>query len=156
MVDTWNAAQLNEAANNGSMGGGSSLPSVTVSDNGDVLGVVEGAWAKMSAPSGVNYSTSEQDTGLTLGTAKVYQKSYSGDTAGEGTTTLETAFAHNIISVDGFFKDSSGLGMSLGDMNTSGWSVAIHQNTEGDVVIYPGTALLGGTYFVTLRYTKSS
>ena len=51
MVDTWNAAQLNEAANNGSIGGGgSSLPSVTASDNGDVLGVVEGAWAKMEAP----------------------------------------------------------------------------------------------------------
>ena len=34
------------------MGGGSSLPAVTSSDNGDVLTVVEGAWAKAAAPSG--------------------------------------------------------------------------------------------------------
>lgn len=156
MVDSWNAAQLNEAANNGSIGGGSDLPDVTASDNGDVLGVVEGAWGKMSVTSGVNYSTSEQDTGLTLGTAKVYQKSYSGDLAGSGQTILEESFAHNIISVDGFFKSSSGLGMSLGDMNTSGWAVAIHLDTDHNVVIHPGSALLGGTYFVTLRYTKSS
>ena len=31
---------------------GSSLPEVTAADNGDILGVVEGAWAKMDAPSG--------------------------------------------------------------------------------------------------------
>ena len=31
---------------------GSSLPDVTAEDNGDILGVVEGAWAKMDAPSG--------------------------------------------------------------------------------------------------------
>lgn len=30
----------------------SALPSVTAEDNGDILGVVEGAWAKMDAPSG--------------------------------------------------------------------------------------------------------
>ena len=31
---------------------GASLPEVTAEDNGDVLGVVGGAWAKMPAPSG--------------------------------------------------------------------------------------------------------
>lgn len=40
---------LNAIANNG--GGGSSLPDVTSDDNGDVLTVVDGAWAK-AAPSG--------------------------------------------------------------------------------------------------------
>ena len=44
--DTWNEEQ-------GGGGGGSSLPSVTSSDNGDVLGVVDGAWGKMEAPSGL-------------------------------------------------------------------------------------------------------
>ena len=46
---------LNQIADNtagGGGGGGSSLPAVTVEDNGDVLTVVEGAWAK-AAPSGV-------------------------------------------------------------------------------------------------------
>lgn len=41
---------LDEIARNGT-GGGSSLPEVTADDNGDVLTVVEGAWAK-AAPSG--------------------------------------------------------------------------------------------------------
>lgn len=40
--------------NAGSGGGGSSLPEVTSDDNGDVLTVVEGAWAK-AAPSGVGF-----------------------------------------------------------------------------------------------------
>ena len=94
MVDSWNSAVLNEAANNGSIGGGGSdLPEVTSSDNGDVLTVVEGEWNKAAIPSqlpevestdegkvltvnssgeweaenlsssGVNYSTNEFDTG---------------------------------------------------------------------------------------------
>lgn len=43
---------------------GSSLPDVTTADNGKVLGVVEGSWNKMDAPSGgVDYSTTEQNTG---------------------------------------------------------------------------------------------
>lgn len=36
-----------------SSGGGSDLPAVTTDDNGDVLTVVEGAWAKADAPSGL-------------------------------------------------------------------------------------------------------
>ena len=39
-------------------GGGSDLPEVTTDDNGDVLTVVEGAWAKADAPSGLPEVTS--------------------------------------------------------------------------------------------------
>lgn len=47
-------------------GGGSSLPAVTSDDNGDILGVVEGAWAKMDAPSALPNVTAE-DNGDILG-----------------------------------------------------------------------------------------
>ena len=57
-------------------GGGSDLPDVTEADNGKVLGVVNGAWNKMDAPAGgVNYSTTEQSTGLTwVDGSPIYQK----------------------------------------------------------------------------------
>ena len=47
-------------------GGGSSLPAVTSDDNGDILGVVEGAWAKMDAPTELP-SVSAADNGDILG-----------------------------------------------------------------------------------------
>ena len=40
-------------------GGGSSLPAVTADDNGDVLTVVSGEWAKASIPNGVCIYESE-------------------------------------------------------------------------------------------------
>ena len=45
---------------------GSGLPDVTADDNGDVLGVVDGAWAKMDAPSDLPSVTAE-DNGKVLG-----------------------------------------------------------------------------------------
>ena len=41
----------------GSGGGGSGLPAVTSDDNGDLLGVVEGAWGKVDPPAGVETFT---------------------------------------------------------------------------------------------------
>lgn len=40
------------AIDNAGSGGGSSLPAVTSADNGDLLGVVEGAWAKVKPTTG--------------------------------------------------------------------------------------------------------
>lgn len=67
IVDSTNprimADNIRELAKNGG-GGGSDLPEVTSADNGKVLGVVEGSWNKMDAPSGgIDYSTTEQNTG---------------------------------------------------------------------------------------------
>ena len=156
MINSWNPAIIGEKLTQVGSGGGSSLPSVTSEDNGDVLGVVNGAWDKMAAPSGgVDYSTTEQDTGLKLGNKAVYQKSYSGTLTNGAMTELESSFAHNIIEANGFFKNTEGLGLSLGDLNTSGWNAAVHITTGLQLVIYTGEALYNGSYFVTIRYTKN-
>lgn len=59
IVDSTNprimADNIRELARNGGGGGGSDLPHVTAADNGKVLGVVEGSWNKMNAPSGVSH-----------------------------------------------------------------------------------------------------
>lgn len=46
---TTNAEGIHLISTVASSGGGSGLPSVTSADNGDVLTVVEGAWAKAEA-----------------------------------------------------------------------------------------------------------
>lgn len=42
-------------------GGGASLPAVTAADNGDVLTVVDGAWAKAAAPKELPTVTAADD-----------------------------------------------------------------------------------------------
>ena len=78
IVDSTNprimADNIRELARNG---GGSGLPDVTAADNGKILGVVEGVWNKMDAPSGVDYSITEQDTGIKWVDGKdIYQKTF--------------------------------------------------------------------------------
>ena len=107
---------------------------------------------------GINYSLTEQDTGITwVDGKKVYQKSYTGTIGSAGPTLIEADFSHTIIGVDAWFRDTAGLGMSCGDLNTSGWLAAVHVTSSGNVfnlVTYTGSALNGGTYFITVRYTK--
>lgn len=159
MVDTWNAAQLNEAANNGSIGGGgSSLPSVTVSDNGKVLGVVEGAWAKMDAPSGNNYSTTAQVIGKwTDGTTNVYRKTYTGTVDSSGTTVLGDMTGLKVVGANAFFYSSEGNGLSLGVIpGVQEWNAALHINSSHELAIMSASALSGGSYTVTIDYIEVS
>lgn len=63
-MNTINIKSLSEQVSKLSASGGSGLPDVTAADDGKVLGVVEGSWSKMDAPSGgVDYSSTEQNTG---------------------------------------------------------------------------------------------
>ena len=106
----------------------------------------------------MDYSLTEQDTGITwVDGKKVYQKSYTGTIGSAGPTLIEADFPHTIIGVDAWFRDTSGLGMSCGNLNTSGWLAAVHVTNSNNVfnlVTYTGSALNGGTYLVTVRYTK--
>lgn len=54
------------AIDNAGSGGGSSLPAVTSADNGDLLGVVEGAWGKVDPPAELP-AVSSTDNGSLLG-----------------------------------------------------------------------------------------
>jgi len=72
------------ARNSGGGGGGSSLPAVTAEDNGDVLGVVDGAWGKMEAPSGLPSCTAD-DKGYVLA---VMTNSSPGEVVPEQTVTF--------------------------------------------------------------------
>lgn len=101
IVDSTNprimADNIREIARNG---GGSDLPEVTSADNGKVLGVVEGSWNKMDAPAGgVNYSTTEQDTGLKWIDGKtIYQKTVvKSDSITSG---VDNAVLHGIDNID--------------------------------------------------------
>ena len=108
----------------------------------------------------LDYSTEEQDTGMKwIDGSAVYQKSYTGTIGSAGATLVEADFQHNIIGVDAWFRDTAGRGMSCGDLNTSGWAAAVHVteiNNVRSIVTYTGNALTGGTYFITIRYTKST
>lgn len=67
-------------------GGGAGLPEVTAADNGDVLTVVEGAWAKADAPSGgalvigINYDEQAEIQSLN----KTWQEIYNAMSSGRG------------------------------------------------------------------------
>ena len=156
MVDSWNAAQLNEAVNNGSIGGGGSdLPEVSATDNGDVLTVVNGAWDKATPPSTgiLDYSTTEQDTGMKwVDDRPVYQKtialpeanySASSWTTIEEETDVDLLIGSSIVSG----HDSSGM-----LCYNTGFQIA-----SGNLQIKPTNNLnMVGTSYVTILYVKAA
>ena len=137
----------------------SQLPAVTSEDNGDVLKVIEGAWAKgtVSGYSPINYSTTEQNTGIKYGNDDVYQISFSGSMA-SGDIEIATFTNKNIVECSGWIKDGDGLGMNLGcyfDSSSTWWN-ALHIDTNGKLLLLHGTAVDSGTYFITVKYTKTT
>lgn len=91
-MNTINIKALSEQVSKLSSSAGSGLPDVTAADNGKVLGVVEGSWNKMEAPSGgLNYSTTEQNTGLKwIDGRDVFVKTYNVSEVPTAGTDLET------------------------------------------------------------------
>lgn len=136
----------------------SQLPAVTSDDNGDVLKVIEGAWEKgtVSGYSPINYSTTEQNTGIKYGNDDVYQISFAGSLT-NGDVELAT-FDHDIIECGGWLKNGDGLGMNLGGFfdDATTWWAALHINAQGKLVIRHGSALSEGTYFITVKYIKTT
>lgn len=100
IVDSTNprimADNIRELARNGE----SDLPDVTAADNGKILGVVEGSWNKMDAPSGeIDYSTTEQNTRRKWIDGKdIYQKTIA---ISEGIVSgVDNSVSHNIADID--------------------------------------------------------
>lgn len=87
-------------------GGGGSLPIVTSDDNGDVLTVVEGAWAKADAPSGLPAAGTDgnvltADSGEWVSAAPVSDLPVvTSDDNGDVLTVVEGAWAKSAPSGD--------------------------------------------------------
>lgn len=122
----WVRAVAAEAASSGG-GGGSDLPEVTSDDNGDVLTVVEGAWAK-AAPSGAEkfVITYEFGEGNALVANKTYAQILAAYTAGKEIsavlfdTNYEYLYLSDVIpgETDGRFVFNGLPRMALDDPDT--------------------------------------
>lgn len=88
------------------------LPEVSASDDGKLLGVVSGEWGKVNAPSGggVDYSTSEQDTGIKWVDGKaIYSKTFIEAGGSDNTVTIQTGLTNvsKVIKVEGVVTRAS-------------------------------------------------
>lgn len=145
--------------------GGSDLPDVTAADNGKLLGVVNGAWNKMDAPiGGVDYSTTEQDTGLKwINGKEIFQKTFENIGTYSDQNQMDTG-----IPITEDIIDYSMVGIvTLSDVNYAvvGSNVLLSISQGG---YNPGVFILKGSvnymaYYngptmtgnVTIRYTKT-
>lgn len=120
----------------------SGLPAVTTEDNGDVLTVVEGAWAKADSPSGVPEVTSTDD-------GKILTASYSGGVASYNWAAI-SGDKVVIIKTDNTGKLSNDMTMGdICDMLQAGkYPIIYHRN-----MVYLVPAYHTGT---TYRFTGIS
>ena len=147
----------------------SQLPAVTGADNGKLLGVSSGVWSAVDAPSGgVNYSTNEQDTGLTwIDGRPIYQKTYTGTLArGEyeywNKMDLGATDAVAIIDMEGSLYDNSGnlvpYGSSLTASNSGygdySWPPRIASG-HLEIGFNNSTSAVGFNYILTIKYVKA-
>lgn len=185
MVNTWNAAELNEKVNNLNAKvdkiGAKTLPDTSEATTGQVLGLtgedktpdwvdnlpdaseattgqVLGLTGESKTPGwvdvtgGVNYSTDEQDSGLKwIDGSTIYQKTYTGTAAGD--VLLESNYPNKLIDAKGFVQTSTKGVLYGGTGYATNWKLAL-QIINGDLYILCGSELAGGTYGVTLFYTK--
>lgn len=184
MIDSWNAAKLNEritqvekkiqsndviANPTGtatdtlekiSIDGdiysiGSGLPEVTVSDNGDVLTVLEGVWAKGSpSPSVIDYKLTEQEVGSKwINDKPIYQKTYELTSVSSSWTALETnATVDEIISCSNLVTPDS--------TDNLAYTCQARVVRETGSVDYKNSASVsvpsGSKAYVTIQYTKKT
>jgi hypothetical protein len=108
----------------------------------------------------INYSTNEQDTGLKWidGTSSVYRRTFTGTiSSGNNANTLIADFTGlQPIACNGWFIDSSGLGMALGYFpHSTTWASALHIDSSHNLMLFTDSALGNGTYYVTVDYIKT-
>lgn len=163
-MNTINIKALSEQVSKLSSSAGSVLPDVTASDNGKVLGVVEGSWNKMDAPSGgVDYSTTEQDTGRKWIDGKnIYQKTiyYAGGTSG-GTYTIPHGISNlgKVVRCDGICNDSRGdnQNMCIPRVDAEGANFGISSVNDTNI-IFSYSSLWAERLidlYITIQYTKA-
>ena len=152
---------LNAIANNGGGGGGGSdLPAVTSADNGDLLGVVNGAWSKTDPP----YSVTEtMQTVIALQSVTTTASAYGNVAMLDGDLSPVAAGATCVITFNGtdytlIAGDYEGLGVYLGEIDPESqglpWSFANYPffitTLDGTLILLAETA---GTYTVAVTAT---
>ena len=167
MVDTWNAAVLNEAVANRSIGGGgegsttlSGLTDVnlTTPTDGDLLSYdsVSNKWINICAPKGVNYSETEAVVGIWINGETLYQKTIS---TGAFPNKSTKQVPHNISNLDKVVN-ITGIGMGSDFImlpyfvTNSGTQIYV----RSDNIIITTTIDLSGVTnsYITLQYTKQT
>lgn len=129
------------------------LPSSKLTDN-KLYMITDGS----SGGGGINYSTSEQDTGLTwIDGSEIYQKSYSG-TASSSSNTIEASFTNKkIIEANGYITKSNGMGISIGGLsNSTTWAFGVHIDNSNNLCVIVDNDTINGEYCITIRYIKTS
>lgn len=104
--------------------GGNGLPEVTAEDNGDILGVVDGAWAKMNAPSGgaaTTFNVTRRDSRALLD---------------EGVTINDVLNAFLVDNKMVYLKDTNGIVASLSDTNNICFMSASRSSGNMHFIIY--------------------
>ena len=137
---------------------GSDLPDVSAADNGKILGVVNGAWNKMDAPSGaIDYSTTEQYTGLKWIDGKsIYKKTFNVGQLTNGTKQI----AHDITNLEfvvfseGFCNNGS-YTLPIPYVTTDIQSV-IGLATNGTNIEITSSGRTDYSAYVTIYYTKET
>jgi len=153
IVDSTNPRIMADNIRKLAVNGGSGLPKVTESDNGKILGVVEGSWDKMNAPIGLlDYSETEQNTSRKwIDGSPIYQKTYvftnelavSYDSWTE--TEIPVGDINNIIGSEAFNSSGSNWGVLMVTVdNTEYVKLSTTRNSVGVEVKY-----------LTLFYTKT-
>ena len=158
-MNTINIKALSEQVSKLSASVGSDLPEVTSADNGMVLGVVEGSWNKMDAPSGViDYSETEQNTGRKWIDGKdIYSITISGETS-TGVTFEEDLTDLNIDTVVNFevIGKNANYNVPVYYASASDMLNCYYSLTEKKFVAYPDSTGFFGTVYATLYYTKAT
>ena len=105
-----------------------------------------------------NYSTEEQVIGTWIDGRAIYKRSFSGNIGPEPYTTFTTQYSNQNIDVINCYgsvvKRGSG-GVAIGGYVNSNYYAGLFIH-GGELQIYHGTSLKGGTYTITIEFVKIS
>lgn len=105
----------------------------------------------------ISYSTTEHQVGTWIDGSDVYEKSFEIQITSTDPIIIEqdASYIDALLSFEGSCKSSAGLMAGSGMSVNTGWGFAVHRNASNQLVLYGNpTAVLNGTAYVTIRYTK--